>query len=210
MEHLIHVANALILLSFCLKEILWLRLLSILASLCFVLYFLNLPQPLMAPVVWNSIFAAVNIVQIVRLVLERRPAKLSREEQMLHQLAFSDIDARDFERMVRLADWRSEEAGALLVRQGVQLEELLMLLEGSLSVETGSIGVRSIGLGQFIGEMSYLAGGTPSVDIVASEDARVVVWPGAALRGFLEVRPDLRAAVQLLMGRDLVQKARSM
>ena len=32
MSHLIHVANVLILVSFCVKEILWLRILSIIAS----------------------------------------------------------------------------------------------------------------------------------------------------------------------------------
>ena len=210
MEHLIHVANALILVSFCLKEILWLRLLSILASISFILYFLYLPQPLMAPVAWNALFAVVNIVQIIRLVLERRPAKLNREEQHLHQLAFSEIDARDFERMIRLADWRSEENGAVIVRNGEKLEELLLLMEGRLSVISGSKSVRRIEPGQFVGEMSYLAGGTPTVDIVADEGTRIVAWPGSGLRKFLEERPDLRAAVQLLMGRDLVQKARSM
>ena len=55
MAYLIHVANVLILGSFLVRDILWLRALSVLGGICFMLYFLfGSPTVLWAPVGWIS------------------------------------------------------------------------------------------------------------------------------------------------------------
>lgn len=69
---LIHAANAIYLLSYVIRDILWLRLLTVLAALCLVGYFALRPEPLAAVIVWNLIFIALNLAWVLRLMAERR------------------------------------------------------------------------------------------------------------------------------------------
>ena len=82
-ELLIHAANVLYLFAFMVRDILWLRVLTVVAASCLIPYFCFRPEPLMAAIYWNLAFTALNIFWIVRLLLERRPVKLSAEEQRL-------------------------------------------------------------------------------------------------------------------------------
>ena len=71
MEVLVSVANTLYLLAFAVRDILHLRLLTIVASCCLATYFFNQAQPLMTVVYWNIFFAALNGLQLVRIYRER-------------------------------------------------------------------------------------------------------------------------------------------
>ena len=71
---LIHIANILILLSFLVTEIMYLRLLSIFGGLAFIGYFsLNFDTVQWSGILWNTLFIMINLYQVVQLVIERRP-----------------------------------------------------------------------------------------------------------------------------------------
>ena len=61
----LHGANILILCSFLVRDILALRLLSIGAGILFCTYFFA--HDMMEPIVWNTLFSIVNVVQIGRM-----------------------------------------------------------------------------------------------------------------------------------------------
>ncbi len=65
-ELLIHAANVLYLLAFMVRDILWLRLLTVVAAACLIPYFYFQPEPLFTPIYWNLVFTALNIFWIVR------------------------------------------------------------------------------------------------------------------------------------------------
>src|SRR3546814_1855609 len=77
------------------RDILWLRILAVVATACLIPYFYIQPEPLMTPIYWNLVFAALNIYWICRLLLERRPVKLSAEEQRLCELVFRTMTPRE-------------------------------------------------------------------------------------------------------------------
>jgi hypothetical protein len=85
---LIRIANVLYVISYLVKEILWLRLLTVVAGGVLIAYYALLPVPLWAAIVWNVVFLAINLRQIRALLLERRPVRLSPDELRLYQLAF--------------------------------------------------------------------------------------------------------------------------
>lgn len=72
MDALIYVANGLFLLSYAVRDMLHLRVLAILASLCLVAYFSTRPEPLIEPVFWNAFFAVLNLVLATRMLWRRR------------------------------------------------------------------------------------------------------------------------------------------
>ena len=78
---LIHLANILILLSFLVTEIMYLRLLSIFGGFAFIGYFsLNFDTVQWSGILWNSLFIMINLYQVVQLVIERRPIKFNERE----------------------------------------------------------------------------------------------------------------------------------
>jgi hypothetical protein len=79
-DYFIHVANVLLLVAYSVRDILWLRLFAVGASVISIPYFLLQPTVLRAPLVWTVVFAGINLLQSWRLFVERRPVQLSPEE----------------------------------------------------------------------------------------------------------------------------------
>lgn len=67
MDVLIYIANFLYLGAYFVREMLLLRLFSLLAALCLVGYFASRPDPLTTVIAWNLVFASLNLVHLLRL-----------------------------------------------------------------------------------------------------------------------------------------------
>jgi hypothetical protein len=208
MVFLIHFANVLYLFSYLVKDILWLRALTVVAGLVLLAYYFLLPTPLWAAVAWNVVFLAINLRQIRILVLERRPVHLRPDEMRLYQLAFRRLSPREFVRLLAVGRWGSFEAGQHIVRRGEPLRELSILASGRVRVEVDGRTAAELRPGCFVGEMSFVSGKDPNADVVTSEPTRTVTWGKDALRTLLSADTQLRAAVQQVIGEDLVAKLR--
>ncbi len=71
METLVYAANILYLFSYTVRDILHLRLLTIVAACCLVMYFYSQPEPLMTVVYWNLFFVALNAAQLFVIIRGR-------------------------------------------------------------------------------------------------------------------------------------------
>ena len=154
LDMLIHAANVLYLLAFLVRDILWLRALTVAAS-CFLLpYFYLQPSPLMTPIYWNLAFTGLNIYWIVRLLLERRPIKLNEEERRLCELVFRTMTPREMMKILRLGTWRTAQVDDCLVNRGHALDHLMVIYSGKACVEVEGKYVTELQPGQFIGGIS--------------------------------------------------------
>ena len=87
----IHAANVLYLVSFLTRDIMWLRILTCGGLVLGVVFFTCQPVPLYGPTVWHVVFLGINVVQVRRLVQERRRLKLSEERERVAREAFRDL-----------------------------------------------------------------------------------------------------------------------
>ncbi len=202
---LIHAANVLYLFAFMVRDILWLRILTVVAASCLVPYFYFLPVPLMTPLYWNLAFAALNIFWIVRLLLERRPVKLSEEEQRLCELVFRTMTPREMIKILKLASWQSAVAGECFVERGKPLDRLMVIYSGKACVEVDGKNVTELQPGQFIGSISYVTEETAPANIVSLEPTRYVSWPKSKLQDFMKKNPDLHTALKTTLAIDLTR-----
>jgi len=203
---LIHVANVLYFFSYLVKDILWLRLLTVVAGSVLLAYYVLMPVPLWAAIGWNVVFLAINLRQIQVLILERRPVRLSPDELRLHQLAFRSLKQREFAKLLRIAHWENVTADQRFVTKGEPLDRIMVIADGRACVVIA--GAKGVDLrpGCFVGEMSFLTGQTPNADVVATQPTRLVTWPQSELRTFLGRDAELRAIVQTAIGEDLIAK----
>ena len=95
-DYLVHFSNILMLLSYSVRDILWLRWFAVGAALTNIPYFLLQGTVLWPPILWAAVFTTINLYQIARLYLERRPVVLSQDEQKLYDLGFRSLRPREF------------------------------------------------------------------------------------------------------------------
>ena len=81
-----------------------------------------------------------------------------------------------------------------------------MLASGRAAVKARGREIATLAPGQFAGEMSYLTGARTTAAVEAVEPVRFVSWATADLERFLGRHPEARAALQLVLGRDLAGK----
>jgi hypothetical protein len=202
---LIHAANVLYLFAFMVRDILWLRILTVVASGCLLPYFYFQPEPLMAPIYWNLAFTALNVFWIVRLLLERRPVKLNAEEQRLCELVFRTMTPREMIKILKLASWQDAVEGECFQERGKPLERLMVIYSGRACAEVDGRNVAELQPGQFIGSISYVTEETAPANIVSLEPTRYVSWPKTKLRDFLSKNPDLHSALTTTLAIDLTR-----
>ncbi|MEE9589951.1 MAG: cyclic nucleotide-binding domain-containing protein [Hyphomicrobiaceae bacterium] len=202
---LIHVANVLYLFAFMVRDILWLRILTVIAASCLIPYFYFQPVPLMTPIYWNLTFTALNSFWIVRLFLERRPVKLSAEEQRLCELVFRTMTPREMIKILKLATWEEAAAGECFVERDKPLDRLMVIFSGKACVEVDGRNVTELEPGQFIGSISYVTEETAPANIVSLEPTRYVSWPKSKLKEFMNKNPDLHSALKTTLAVDLTK-----
>jgi CRP-like cAMP-binding protein len=208
MSPLFHIVNVLTLASYVVKDILWLRALAVVSSLLVLIGGLLKDAPWEA-IAWQSVFVVINVVQIKLLILERRPVRLREDEQRLYQLVFRALKPREFVKLLALGTWEEKTKDEAIVTKGKKLDRIMVIYDGKAAVVRDGKKLVELGAGRFIGEMSFLTGQVPAADVQATESARLVAWPHQTLKSYLDKNPNVRSAMQLIIGTDLVAKLRA-
>ena len=206
MEPLIHIANVLYLTSYLMRDILWLRIFTVIAAGCLIMYLYFRPDPLMTAIYWNLVFTMLNLYWITRLLLERRPVKLTEDEQRLCHLAFRSLTPREMLKLLKLATWEQASPGECFVSEGDKFDRLILVFSGKACVQIDNKSVDELGEGQFIGETSFITDDIAPANVVALEHTRYVSWPKLVLEKFLKNNSDLRAVFQMILGADLITR----
>jgi hypothetical protein len=110
-EYLVHFSNVLLLFSYSVRDMLWLRWFAVAAAVANLPYYLAQTTVLWPPVIWGGVFMLINLIQIARIYLERRPVVLSADEQRLYDLGFSALRPREFVSLLLAGEWRDAARG---------------------------------------------------------------------------------------------------
>lgn len=207
---MVHLANVLYLCSYLVRDILWLRVLTILAGLSLLPFYGSCSDHVLwAPIAWNLVFMTVNLVQIGLLMRERRPQLLRGPEQELYKQVFSDLTPGEFRRLMKLGEWREIAKGSTIVHRDSVVLDMQVLREGALEVRAAGGVIAQLKPGQFVGEMSFLSGEKATTDVIATEPSRVLAWSQESLNELLEKKPALAFKIRGILGRDVVAKLRA-
>ena len=205
-DYLVHLSNILLLVSYSVRDILWLRWFAVAAALINIPYFLLQGTVLWPPVLWALVFTAINLFQITRIYLERRPVVLSADERKLYELGFQSLRPREFVALALVGEWKNAGPGEQVVTEGEPVSGICIAITGSAEVRKQSDRIGALGPGHIIGTALALAGAPSPVDIVFTEPARYMRWSVPNLRSFVDKRPDLRVTLQQHVNRDLAGK----
>src|SRR5437762_6176925 len=205
-DYLVHFSNILMLASYSVRDILWLRWFAVAAALTNIPYFLLQGTVLWPPVLWALVFTAINLYQIARLYLERRPVVLSQDEQKLYDLSLRSRLPREFVSLSLVGEWKSAEAGERVMAEGEPVSCLCIPITGGADVSRRGERIGALRPGNIIGTALALTGEPSPMEVTFTEPARYIRWSLPSLRRFMDKRPDLRVTLQGLVNRDLAGK----
>ena len=205
-DYFIHAANILLLLAYCVTDILWLRVLAVASALAAMPYFVLQPTPLWAPFAWSVLFTGINLFQTWRLVVARRPVKLTPEEEEVRSLVFRDLPPKKVLQVINVGTWESASPGELLIERGKPLESISLIVRGKVRVTSEGRLLGELGPGEIVGSALMLSGASSDVDAEPAEVTRTIQWNTGTLERYLDANPDTRNQFQQHLVRDLAGK----
>jgi len=200
-----HLAFGLIAFSFLVKDILWLRLVSILASAFGMAYNYFIPaNPMWIAIGWNGIFIGLNLYHIAVLVYEKRPIKMAPKDKELYQTLFKDMTPVEYLKISKIASWNKFTAGDVIIRQEHMVTDLILIYNGTVDVMVSDKKVAELRDGQFVGEMSFLTEKSATATCVVKHDTECLVWKQPEFKDLLKRNPSLYYTIQSLLSNQLI------
>ena len=202
-----HLASILTMAAYLLKDILWLRFLTILSCFAGIAFNYFVPAtPLWTVIYWNILFAIINIVQVAIIIKQRSGVHFTEEEKELHETLFKNFAPFEFMKLMRVGKWLEAKQGEILAMEKQSLSAVMLIYNGLVGVETNGKEVARLKDGNFIGEVSFITGGKATATVRALMPTRYVAWPKEAISQLLNRNPSMRFAMQSMLSTDLSKK----
>ena len=195
-----HLAFGLIAFSFLVKDILWLRLVSVLASTFSIFYNWVIPiEPMWIAIGWNFVFIVLNLYHIAIIIYEKRPVQMSPKHKELYETMFKEMTPVEFLKITKIADWVHFKSGEVITQQTHNVETLNLIYNGTVDVAVDGIKVAELKDGQFVGEMSFLTEKPATATCITKHDAELLVWKQEQFKELLKRNPSLYFTIQSLL-----------
>jgi len=205
-DYFIHAANILLLIAYSVRDVLWLRLFAVAASLIAIPYYVLQPTMLWPPLAWSVVFAAINLFQSWLLFIERRPVKLTAEEEEIRRLAFQELPPRKVLQILSIGSWVTTQVDEPLLERGKLPNYISLIIRGRVRVTKDGRVIGDMIPGDVVGSALILTGIPSSVDAVTVEPVRAMRWETGTLQKYLSANPEIRDAMQQHLARDLAGK----
>jgi CRP-like cAMP-binding protein len=153
------------------------------------------------------VFIAINVYWIVVIILERRPPKMTPDEQTLYVDVFQGCcSARDMKKLISQADWGEIEDGTHLIKQNTDPKKLFIIRQGRASVKVDGQHIAFCEKDSVVGDMSFLTHEKTVADVIADGPVRFLSWQRDALESLFERKAEFKSAIHEVIGRDLIKK----
>ena len=202
-DFLVHASNILLLLSYSVREMLWLRWFAVAAAVIVIPYYLLQPTVLWPPIAWGLVFTVINLVQIARIYWERRPVVLSQDEQTLHDLSFASLRPRDFLSFAMAGEWHDAQPRETMLQPGKRVETIAIAINGQVDVHQDGAMLGTLNPGEAIGLALAFTQEPSPVAAAFRERGRYIRWRLDAIETFLSRKPEIRATLQRHVNREL-------
>lgn len=215
LDILASVANVVYLASYSVRDILWLRIFSIVGGALLLPYYYLQVNSLWTAIAWNLVFISINAFWVVKLFMERRPVHFNEEERRLRESALRHVDERDARRLFDMGKWTTVPKGTVLLSQGHGVTALTLLSTGKVKVLQNDAEVDTLEGGRFLGSAAYLSKDeqfVAPVTVEALEPTRSIVWQFKDLQKLGAGNLELKADIESSLGQELtrfLQTARS-
>jgi hypothetical protein len=201
-----NLSYVLVAIAYIVRDILYLRFIIIFAEALSITYGLTIGNMTIAG--WNSLFIAINIIWVARLIKERKPVAIPDYLDFFYKNIFTNLTGREF-----LYFWHMGRISVIedeyLCRQNQVQSELILILDGKVSVLKDGREVTALSRGCFVAEMSLLTGDPASADVKAIGSVELITWSQEKIRHLKEINKPLLDKLHVILGKDLSYKLKN-
>ncbi len=199
-------ANIFYCLAYLVTDMVWLRILSIIAALCTFPYFIFQQQVMYSAVFWQSAFVLINVFNLILIYINRKPVALSERELLVKNMVFRHFTSRETAALLKPVAWCSGLPGDQLVIQGETLGKIYLLYAGKIKIVQNGVTVAYRGPGSFIGEIGFMTNAAATADVLFDEESMYIEWDVAELRALLRRKHSLGRGFESLLAVNVANK----
>ncbi len=194
-------------LAFLMTRINWLRVLFILSSACYALYYYIFPaEPLWLDVVTEGAFVAVNLLMLCFVFWAGKRIKFTQPEKHLFDTSFSSLQAHEFNKVLKISSWLALEPRTHITKKDKSCEFVYYLFSGSVEVSTDAGPAITRHAGSVIGEVSFMLETHATANVVAIDTIVLLAMPQARLRKLCKSNERIGSAVESLLSAQMATK----
>ena len=202
-----HLAFGLIAFSFLVKDIFWLRVMSITASCFSIFYNYFIPtEPMIIAIFWNVIFISVNFYHIFIILYEKRQVKMDDKNEELYSTLFKDMTPVEYLKISRAAQWETLKRGERIITQGMPVPDLYLIYNGTVDVQVNNQNIAELRDGEFVGEMSFLTEKVATATCKVKHETQCLVWKQRDFKELLKRNPSLYFTIQSVLSAQVSDK----
>jgi CRP-like cAMP-binding protein len=116
---------------------------------------------------------------------------------------FSHCSRKELEAIASIADEIDLPKNKTLIREGERGREFFIILEGQADVKKGRRSIRTMGPGDFFGEIALIANTPRTATVVAKTPLRTLVITDRAFRALMDKMPELQGKVMQVLAERL-------
>ncbi len=112
---------------------------------------------------------------------------------------FASLDGEQLDEVARLFEERTVGEGVTLAGEGASGYSFFVIVAGSASVTSSGAKLRTLGPGDFFGEIAILGDGRRSATVTSTTPARLLVMFGTSFRRLQQSHPEIAAELEAAM-----------
>lgn len=195
--------------SYLMRDIIWLRGLSIFASGFDAVAAWGTSNRQMTwglQVAMDILFITTNLIYIfVILRAQWKVRQLSQDMKMVHKTQFPSLSAHEFHKLAKITKSVEWLPGEKLTRAGIRPEAIYLIVDGEVLVTRDSMPI-VLGCGKLVGEMSFIKDRPAFATVVAIKPTRTLAFDQAKLAALIKKNEVIRSAVYGVFTHDVLGK----
>lgn len=192
--------------AYILRNILWLRILLVIAAIIYIISGVMLG--ISAMVGWNAAYLIINLFHVVILLLDRITIALPDDTAKIYHQYFSTLSTREFKKLIITNQFCSFQSN-MIVEEAEIPDRLYILLQGSVEIIKKGEQLATLSPGDFIGEMSFLTKEPASASANAESSAQCAYWTHSDLEKLKIKNINVYDKFIAIIGCDLVRKLKN-
>jgi CRP/FNR family cyclic AMP-dependent transcriptional regulator len=201
------VAYAVSVIAFMMTNIQLLRLMVVVSSAAYVVYYYGFPtEPLWLDVISELAFVLINVFMMLYLVWGNSRIKFDQREQFLYEHEFSGLNRVDFGKLLKISEWVLNAADHVYTEEGKELKYIYYLVSGRAEAKLPDGATVKIPLGNVIGEVSYRLKCPASATVTSTESCLCLRWEQNELRKLCDKTDSIRLAVDSVLSSHMAKK----
>lgn len=194
-------------LAFLMTSMQKLRLLIVLSSTAYAIYYYFFPmEPLWLDVGSELALVVINGFMLVYLAWSNSRIKFDQREQFLYENEFSDLTRIEFNQLLKISEWHLEGRGFVYATEGQPLVDIYYLISGRAQAELPDGNTITVPQGNVIGEVSYRLQCPASATVTSMESCMCLRWNQDALRALCDKTINIKRAVDNVLSSHMARK----